>query len=249
MRRVSTRRCDSNHTLDRTHHRTYLQVSKSPVPLHRVILERRSRRINGHPGEAGSRTSGDRTAPSRDSGTKRSWTSNALPRLSGDSVTGSRWSVAPMRGGLADPIESDIPRLAQWVSQVPPSPLKGLRRGVPPRTRPSRLRHQACHRFLSPLPWPLSVRDARKRGAGRMTAPDDPARRIARGGQSCRPLVGRPRCPRLRVRGQHIRHPAAGDSYFHIEIVSPAQEPDQRLVVTVQSHSQTARLLPILGSW
>lgn len=49
---------------------------------------------------------------------------------------------------------------------------------------------------------------------------------------------------------KQIRHPAVGDLAFDIEIVSPPQEPDQRLVVyTVQPGSATARLLPILGSW
>lgn len=47
-----------------------------------------------------------------------------------------------------------------------------------------------------------------------------------------------------------IDHPVAGDLSFDIEIVSPPQEPDQRLVVyTVEPDSRTARALPLLASW
>jgi transcriptional regulator with XRE-family HTH domain len=49
---------------------------------------------------------------------------------------------------------------------------------------------------------------------------------------------------------KRIRHPAAGDLSFDIEIVSAPQEPDQRLVIyTVQPDSPTAALLPILTNW
>jgi MmyB-like transcription regulator ligand binding domain len=49
---------------------------------------------------------------------------------------------------------------------------------------------------------------------------------------------------------KRIRHPAAGDLAFDIEIVAAPHEPDQRLVVyTAQAESHTARLLPILTSW
>ncbi len=49
---------------------------------------------------------------------------------------------------------------------------------------------------------------------------------------------------------KRIRHPAAGDLSFDIEIVSAPQEPDQRLVVyTAQPDSLTARMLPIIASW
>jgi len=49
---------------------------------------------------------------------------------------------------------------------------------------------------------------------------------------------------------KRIRHPAAGELSFDIEIVSPPHEPDQRLVVyTAQPDSPTARMLPILVSW
>jgi transcriptional regulator with XRE-family HTH domain len=49
---------------------------------------------------------------------------------------------------------------------------------------------------------------------------------------------------------KRIRHPAAGDLSFDIEIVSPPQDPGQRLVVyTAEPGSPTARLLPILASW
>ena len=49
---------------------------------------------------------------------------------------------------------------------------------------------------------------------------------------------------------KHIRHPAAGDLKFDIEIVSAPHEPDQRLVVyTVQIDSPTAQLLPMMASW
>jgi len=49
---------------------------------------------------------------------------------------------------------------------------------------------------------------------------------------------------------KQIRHPAAGQLAFDIEIVCPPQEPDQRLVVyTAQPDSSTARLLPLLASW
>ncbi len=49
---------------------------------------------------------------------------------------------------------------------------------------------------------------------------------------------------------KHILHPAAGDLYFDIEIVSPPHEPDQRLVVyTVEPQSVTERLLPMVASW
>jgi transcriptional regulator with XRE-family HTH domain len=49
---------------------------------------------------------------------------------------------------------------------------------------------------------------------------------------------------------KQIRHPIAGDLHFDIEIVSPPQEPDQRLVVyTAQPESATSKMLPILVSW
>lgn len=49
---------------------------------------------------------------------------------------------------------------------------------------------------------------------------------------------------------KQIRHPAAGDLSFDIEIVSPPQEPGQRLIAyTTEPDSPTARLLPILASW
>ena len=49
---------------------------------------------------------------------------------------------------------------------------------------------------------------------------------------------------------KRIRHPAAGDLHFDIEIVTAPQEPDQRLVVyTVQPGSATERMLPLLASW
>jgi len=49
---------------------------------------------------------------------------------------------------------------------------------------------------------------------------------------------------------KQIRHPAAGELAFDIEIVCPPHEPDQRLVVyTAQPDSPTARLLPLLASW
>ncbi len=49
---------------------------------------------------------------------------------------------------------------------------------------------------------------------------------------------------------KRIRHPAAGDLSFDIEIVAAPQEPDQRLIAyTVQPDSPTAQLLPILASW
>ena len=49
---------------------------------------------------------------------------------------------------------------------------------------------------------------------------------------------------------KRIRHPVAGDLAFDIEIVSPTQDPDQRLVVyTAEPDSPTARVLPLLASW
>lgn len=49
---------------------------------------------------------------------------------------------------------------------------------------------------------------------------------------------------------KQIRHPAAGDLYFDIEIVGAPKEPDQRLVVyTAEPGSATARVLPILAQW
>jgi transcriptional regulator with XRE-family HTH domain len=49
---------------------------------------------------------------------------------------------------------------------------------------------------------------------------------------------------------KRIRHPAAGDLNFDIEIVGAPHEPDQRLVIyTVQPDSPTARMLPLLASW
>ena len=49
---------------------------------------------------------------------------------------------------------------------------------------------------------------------------------------------------------KRIRHPAAGDLWFDIEIVTAPQDPDQRLVVyTAEPDSPTARLLPLLESW
>jgi len=49
---------------------------------------------------------------------------------------------------------------------------------------------------------------------------------------------------------KQIRHPAAGDLHFAIEIVVAPHEPDQRLIVyTTAPDSPTARLLPILASW
>lgn len=49
---------------------------------------------------------------------------------------------------------------------------------------------------------------------------------------------------------KRIRHPMAGDLSFDIEMVSPPQDPDQRLVIyTTEPDSQTSRLLPILASW
>lgn len=49
---------------------------------------------------------------------------------------------------------------------------------------------------------------------------------------------------------KRIRHPAAGELAFDIEIVSAPHETDQRLVVyTSQPDSPTARLLPIVASW
>ncbi len=47
-----------------------------------------------------------------------------------------------------------------------------------------------------------------------------------------------------------IRHPVAGDLSFDIEVVSPPQDLDQRLVIyTAEPDSPTARVLPILASW
>ncbi len=47
-----------------------------------------------------------------------------------------------------------------------------------------------------------------------------------------------------------IRHPVAGDLSFDIEVVSPPQDPDQRLVIyATEPDSPTARVLPILASW
>lgn len=49
---------------------------------------------------------------------------------------------------------------------------------------------------------------------------------------------------------KHIRHPAAGDLHFDIEILSAPQEPEQRLVIyTVERNSATSHMLPILASW
>jgi transcriptional regulator with XRE-family HTH domain len=49
---------------------------------------------------------------------------------------------------------------------------------------------------------------------------------------------------------KRIEHPAAGRLEFGIEYVAPPQEPDQRLVVyTVEPHSRTAEMLPLLASW
>jgi len=49
---------------------------------------------------------------------------------------------------------------------------------------------------------------------------------------------------------KRIRHPAAGDLSFDIEIVLAPHEPDQCLVVyTAQPDSTTARVLPLLASW
>ena len=49
---------------------------------------------------------------------------------------------------------------------------------------------------------------------------------------------------------KRIRHPAAGDLSFDVEIVSAPLQPDQRLVVyTTERDSPTARLLPMLASW
>lgn len=47
-----------------------------------------------------------------------------------------------------------------------------------------------------------------------------------------------------------IQHPLAGALSFNIEMVSPPQDPDQRLIVyTADPGSQTAKMLPILASW
>lgn len=49
---------------------------------------------------------------------------------------------------------------------------------------------------------------------------------------------------------KRIRHPAAGDLVFDIEIVCAPHEPDQWLVVyTTEPDSRTARVLPMLASW
>ncbi|MFI5841191.1 helix-turn-helix transcriptional regulator [Catenuloplanes sp. NPDC051500] len=49
---------------------------------------------------------------------------------------------------------------------------------------------------------------------------------------------------------KHLRHPAAGDLHFDIEVMAAPHEPDQRLIVyTCPPESDTARLLPILASW
>ncbi len=49
---------------------------------------------------------------------------------------------------------------------------------------------------------------------------------------------------------KQIRHPVVGDLLFDIEIVSPPNDPDQRLVVyTAEPGSQTAEMLPLLASW
>lgn len=49
---------------------------------------------------------------------------------------------------------------------------------------------------------------------------------------------------------KQIRHPLAGDLSFDIEIVSPPNEPDQRLVVyTTDPDSPTTRMLPLLHGW
>lgn len=49
---------------------------------------------------------------------------------------------------------------------------------------------------------------------------------------------------------KRIIHPEAGPLEFDIEIVTAPHLPDQHLVVyTVQPHSPTARVLPILASW
>lgn len=63
-------------------------------------------------------------------------------------------------------------------------------------------------------------------------------------------MVGRPLRPHYASVTKHIRHPAAGDLSFDIEIVVAPHETDQWLVVyTAQPDSATARLLPILASW
>lgn len=49
---------------------------------------------------------------------------------------------------------------------------------------------------------------------------------------------------------KQIQHPIAGDLSFDIEVVSPPQDLDQRLIVyTTEPDSHTARMLPILASW
>ena len=49
---------------------------------------------------------------------------------------------------------------------------------------------------------------------------------------------------------KRIRHPAAGDLSFDIEILAAPNAPDQQLIVyTVQPDSPTARVLPMLASW
>lgn len=49
---------------------------------------------------------------------------------------------------------------------------------------------------------------------------------------------------------KQIRHPVVGELSFDIEIVSPPNDPDQRLVVyTAEPGSQTAEMLPLLASW
>ncbi|MFI5592452.1 helix-turn-helix transcriptional regulator [Amycolatopsis sp. NPDC051758] len=49
---------------------------------------------------------------------------------------------------------------------------------------------------------------------------------------------------------KRIDHPQAGQLAFDIEIISAADQPDQRLVVyTAEPDSPTARLLPLIASW
>jgi transcriptional regulator with XRE-family HTH domain len=49
---------------------------------------------------------------------------------------------------------------------------------------------------------------------------------------------------------KQIDHPQAGQLSFHIEIVGSADQSEQRLVIyTVEPHSHTARMLPLIASW
>jgi transcriptional regulator with XRE-family HTH domain len=49
---------------------------------------------------------------------------------------------------------------------------------------------------------------------------------------------------------KRIAHPTAGPLEFGIEAVTAAHDPEQRLVVyTVEPHSATARVLPLLAAW